>query len=202
MAQELDGLQFAAELEFQDVANGKVVACRESQRLQRGIVQVGIGRRKTANGEGHGRLRSIRSGDGNSWCARRPRASAAAVADIAADGEMSVGEDRALEGEAGAHVGSGAVAACGRTGEEGETAALFRDSAFSAGSGRIVKDAQNRAVRDRAQSPLPVIVVGKSADGTELHHAQQRAQRDVDVESWRRDADRLSRATPAGKKER
>ena len=73
MAQELDGLQFAAELEFENVADGKIIGRRESQRLQRGVVQVGIGSREAANGETHGRRQSHSSGDANSWSAARRR---------------------------------------------------------------------------------------------------------------------------------
>src|SRR5579872_1323579 len=51
------------------------------------------------------------------------------------------------------------------------------------GDGGIVEDAQNGAIRDRTQGPLPVIVIGNSARGAELHHSQQSVQRDVDVEA-------------------
>ncbi len=43
MAKELDGLQFAAELEFENVTDGKIVGRGERWRLQRGGVQIGIG---------------------------------------------------------------------------------------------------------------------------------------------------------------
>ncbi len=47
----------------------------------------------------------------------------------------------------------------------------------------IVHRAQNRTVRHRAQRPLPVIVVRNVAGGRKLHHPQQRAQSDIDVQA-------------------
>src|SRR5579864_5993255 len=49
------------------------------------------------------------------------------------------------------------------------------------GSG-IVDDAEDGAVRDRTQSPLPVVVVGNGADGTEFHGAQQGVERDIELD--------------------
>src|ERR1035438_3078058 len=94
---------------------------------------------------------------------------------------MSVGKNGAIEGEAGAHVRSGAVAACSGAGEEGERSAKVVALPFGRQRG-VVKDAQNGAIRDRAKSPLPVVIVGKVADGAKLHHAQQRTQGNVDIE--------------------
>ncbi len=59
MAEELDGLQFASELEFQHIANREIVACGEGQRLQSGIVQVGIGGGEAADGQRYRRLGTI-----------------------------------------------------------------------------------------------------------------------------------------------
>ena len=56
---ELDSLQFAAELQFDNVANREIIARVERQRLQRGIVQVGIGRREATHSNGHGRPGTI-----------------------------------------------------------------------------------------------------------------------------------------------
>ena len=63
VAQELDGLKFAAEFQFQNIGDGEVVASGKSQRLQRGIVQVGIGRRKAAHGQPQRGRRNRRPGD-------------------------------------------------------------------------------------------------------------------------------------------
>src|SRR5258708_35544874 len=62
------------------------------------------------------------------------------------------------------------------------------------GQGGIVEDSQDGAIRNRAQRPLPVIiiVVGSGAEGTELHGSQERVQRDVYMDTGARaDADLL-----------
>jgi hypothetical protein len=50
----------------------------------------------------------------------------------------------------------------------------------------IIEDAEDGTVRDGAERPLPIIVIGKRANGAELHDAEQGAQSDVDVEAGAR----------------
>ena len=200
MAQELDGLKLAAELQFQNVADGKLVARGKSQRLQE--LRCAGWDRKARNGARSGPALAAEPS------ARRWRITGAqhrgrqtfSVAHVAAEGQMAVGEDGALQGKAGAHVRSAAIAIGGRSGEERKRAASTRGPASRRRKRGIVKDAQNGAVRDRTQSPLPVVVIGNSANGAKLHHAQQRAQSDIDIEAGAGREDRLSRARRAGMK--
>src|SRR5215472_12954563 len=56
VAEELNGLQLAAEFQFEGVAEKELISRRKRQRLQRGVVQVGIRRSKTTCGHAnHGR---------------------------------------------------------------------------------------------------------------------------------------------------
>src|SRR5215469_16548232 len=56
---ELDGLQFAAELQFQNIAEGHLVLGRQADRLQPLHVHPAIRRRQPADRERQGRLRSV-----------------------------------------------------------------------------------------------------------------------------------------------
>src|ERR1700757_2162481 len=100
---------------------------------------------------------------------------------VATEGEVAVGKDGAFEGETGAHVRTGAVTGSGRTGDErrrpGEIMILLL------GGKRIVEYSQDGAIGNGAQRPLPIIVIGKTADRTELHRAQKRTQSDVDTDA-------------------
>ena len=51
---------------------------------------------------------------------------------------------------------------------------------FRACSG-IVEYAQNRAIRDRTQGPLPAVIIGRSAQRSHSNRVQQRIQGDIDV---------------------
>src|SRR5207302_10907631 len=46
--EKLDGLEFAAELEFEDIPKNEVISCGKRQRLESGVVQVRIGRSEAA----------------------------------------------------------------------------------------------------------------------------------------------------------
>ena len=58
-AHELDGLNFAAELQFQNVAQGYVVRGGQRKRLECSAVQIDIRGSQTAHRESHLRLGSI-----------------------------------------------------------------------------------------------------------------------------------------------
>ena len=127
-----------------------------------------------------------------------PRSADSAVGHIAAEGQASVGEDRALQREAGAHVGTGAVTAGGRAGDERQRALqimvlLFRGNAGSSNTRRMGRFATERSIHFQSSSS------GSVADGTELHHVEQRAQRDVDDHAAAGTQADFSRS--AGKKE-
>ena len=53
VTEELDGLEFAAEIQFQDVGDGDGVSGGQRHGLQRGVTQVGIGRGKAAQRNRH-----------------------------------------------------------------------------------------------------------------------------------------------------
>src|SRR5579862_9529020 len=96
MSEELDGLQFAAEPEFEHVADSKFVAGGQRESLQGGIVQAGIGSGEASKRNSHGGLRSILQAAG--ICGTENGGGhSVSVADVAAEGEMAVGEHRALE---------------------------------------------------------------------------------------------------------
>jgi len=59
MPQELDGLQFAAELEFYNVAQGEIITGRKRQRLQGRTVQARVRRCEAADRNGHARIGTI-----------------------------------------------------------------------------------------------------------------------------------------------
>src|SRR5579864_7343186 len=109
----------------------------------------------------------------------------ASVTDVPTEGQMSRGKNRALQSKSGAHVRSSAVTTRSRAREERDLTtqlvALLLLSRLNAGR-RIVKDAQNGTIRNRTQRPLPVIFIGKRAGRSELHHAQQCTERNVNVE--------------------
>jgi hypothetical protein len=49
--------------------------------------------------------------------------------------------------------------------------------------GSVIQDPENRAVRNRAQRPLPIIVIANGTRWAELHGPEQCAQRDVDIKA-------------------
>ena len=118
VAQKLDGLQFAAELEFQNISHSKVVSRRGRERLQYRAMQVRIGRGEAARSQREGWLRAIRQAM-RIGSAHHPGRQTVAVSHIAAEGHVPIGKDGALQLEGRVHVRSGAVATRGRTtGEE------------------------------------------------------------------------------------
>src|SRR5215469_7711545 len=181
MAEELDGLQFAAELELDGIAENEVVCYRHRQRLERFIVQAGIGWGKAARRQADGGTRSIFQVVRVAGAYDRSRNSLA-VTDVTAKGKTSGGEQGALDPKTGAHVRAGAISSGSRTGHKGERAAglVMRFLDYRCG---IVEDAKDRAIGRGAKSPFPIIVVGKVAYGAELHCAQQGVVRDIDIEA-------------------
>src|ERR1700722_10994296 len=112
VAEELDGLELAAEFQLQHVGDREVIARGKSQRLQGGVMQVRVGRREAAYGQSERRRGAVSQTTGICG-AQHACWEGAAVTDVAAEGEMSVGKDRALESEPGAHVRAGTVTAGG-----------------------------------------------------------------------------------------
>src|SRR5580658_8828614 len=96
--EELDGLQFAAELEFQGVAQGELVSRGQSQRLESGIVQVGIGRSEAAGGHGDRWIGAVGQVPRITRAHNRRR-EALAIPYVTAEVETPVGKDGALEAE-------------------------------------------------------------------------------------------------------
>jgi len=188
VAQELDGLQLTTELQFENVVDRNVVGRRERQSLQCGVMQVGIGSSEAANGQGHRRGRTVRHTMGIAG-AQHCRGQTFAIRHITAESQMPFGEDGALQLESGAHVRSAAITGGGGTGEERKTPGEFVARLFPfLGRGQdkwrgIVKHSQNRAIRHRSQSPLPVVIIRNIADRAQLHHPEQRAQGDIYVEA-------------------
>ena len=90
-------------------------------------------------------------------------------------------EDGTFQLEGGTHVGASTVSAGGGASHERNGPAHFMILLLGASRG-IVENAENRPIRDGAKGPLPVVIIGQRADGAQLHDAQQRAQRDVDIE--------------------
>ena len=177
--EKLNGLQLAAELQFQHVAKCELIARVERQRLQRGIVQVWIGRREAAHGNRHRGPRTIRQkmriDSAQNGCRK-----AVSVANISAQPDAGGGKNRALHREAGAHVRSAAVARLpsNRPGTKGSPSG--RDPAVPLPS-RDRQHAQNRTIRHRTQGPLPVVIIGRATQRPHSHGVQQRVQGDVDV---------------------
>src|ERR1700751_689176 len=91
---------------------------------------------------------------------------------VAAEGEVAVGKDGAFKHEDGAHIRTGAVTGGGRTGDERHLPGEIMSLLFC--GKRIVEYSEDGAIGNGAQRPLPVVVIGETADGTELHRAKKR----------------------------
>src|SRR4051812_25439752 len=117
LAKELDGLKLAAELEFEDIAQSKVVGGRERNGLQCGVVQIGIRWSKAPHGQpdgGSGTVEHLMRVPGAHHSGRQCRT----ISDVAAEREMAVGEDRPFQRKTGTHVGSRSVSGgCGSRNE-------------------------------------------------------------------------------------
>src|SRR4051812_15202865 len=100
MPQELDGLQFTAETKLQHIPEREGVRGRECDGLQRRVVQAGIGRCEAAYREAEHGGRSIRHSSRVAG-ANHSRRQSRAVAHGAAESNMPVREDGALQSESG-----------------------------------------------------------------------------------------------------
>src|SRR6202140_1263653 len=101
-------------------------------------MQIGIGRRETAYGQAQRGRRTVRQAMGIRAAKHTPRKTVP-VAYVAAEGKTSVGKNRALQSETGAHVRPGAVAASGGPSEEGKSCASLV-SVLLGGQRGITKD--------------------------------------------------------------
>src|SRR5207302_11008578 len=115
--EKLNGLEFAAELEFEDIPKNEVISCGKRQRLESGVVQVRIGRSEAAHAQSHGWLGTVGQAT-RITRAHHCRGQALAIGHVAAEGELAVGKDGAFQSEAGAHVRTGAVTCGSGTGNE------------------------------------------------------------------------------------
>ena len=110
-AHELNGLQFASEFQFQNLADREPVRGGERQRLQCRPVQVCIRRRQPSYREcylGFGAVPQLMRVAGSQHCIGN--AAAHAVSHIAVQRQRSCGEQGMLYRKTCAHVGSAAVA--------------------------------------------------------------------------------------------
>src|SRR5215471_295505 len=92
MTEELDGLQLAAELQFNDISEDKIVASGKRQSLEGGIVQIGIGGSKTAHAQAHYGHGTVGHHVGV-VCAHDRRRQTLAIGHVTAEGEVAVGEN-------------------------------------------------------------------------------------------------------------
>ncbi len=170
-SQELDGLQFAAEAQFQNVPEREFIGRGKRQRLQRGAVTIDSGRSQAAHGKRHLRLRTVRQGVAVRG-AQHGVGRTAVVADVALQSHGS--------GWRTATSPPKTPCSCRtrcrnrRRPSPRRTTACPSDHACrtvtvpagcAAGHGTIFQHPQNGAVGGRTQHPLPVIIVGRAAHG-------------------------------------
>src|SRR5258708_36459872 len=86
---------------------------------------------------------------------------AISITNVSTESYTIRGENRALHREARTQVGTAAIPT-GRRTREKRKAALQIALLLLRICGGIAEDTQNRTIRDRSQSPLPVVIIGRA----------------------------------------
>src|SRR5690349_18839937 len=106
--QELNGLQLTSKLQLEHIPHSEIISGGKGNCLESDIVQIRINRGKPPKCKSHcwsGTARQLV----RIAAANHGRRQAIAIANITAEGEVSIRENRTLKGKGRAHVGTGAV---------------------------------------------------------------------------------------------